>query len=126
MKDETILIRKLIEEETSKPEASQSWLENQYPAQPKDRLKKSNYLNYDNLKPFENLEKFVREHLNFHPKEKIVVLAIITKTKRLCKRPIAILRENDSLYYPQFELFASAYHLSGFVELFHNTKIETT
>lgn len=122
MNERTKLIRKLIEEETSKPEASQSWLENQYPAQPKDRLKKSNYLAYDNLKPFENLEKFVREYLKAFPKKKIVVLAIITKTKRLCKRPVIVLRESDSLYYPQYELFACAYHLSGFVELFHNTK----
>ena len=30
--------------------------------------------------------------------------------------------ENDARYYPQYELFASAYHLTGFVELFHNSK----
>lgn len=116
------LINKLIEDETSLADSSATWLENQYPAKPKDRLKKSNYLNYEHLKPFEDLEEIVKKFLTEHLDEKVVIVAKITKTKRLCKTPLLILRKPHSLYYPLYELFACAYHLSGFVELFHNVQ----
>jgi len=120
MNPKQTLIKKLIEDETSIVESSQTWLENQYPAQPKDRLKTSNRLNYGNLQPFDGLTEAVKDYMQRYPKKKIVILAVITKTKRLCKKHILALREPDSYYYKSYELFACAYHLSGFVELFHN------
>jgi len=116
-------IRQLINKEKSVAKAGDTWLQNQYPAYPKDRLKSENYLNYKNLEPFPediNISE-VKRLIKEKPDVPIVILARISKQKKYLK-PI-ILVENDARYYPQYELFASAYHVtSGFVELFHNQK----
>jgi hypothetical protein len=115
-------IKQLIEKEKSIAKPSDTWLQNQYPAYPKDRLKPENYLNYKNLEPFVkdvNISE-VKRLIRDKPDVPIVILARISEQKRYLK-PL-ILVESDARYYPQYELFASAYHISGFVELFHNQK----
>jgi hypothetical protein len=104
------------------PLSSDSWLQNQYPAIPSERLDKKNYLAFENLEPFQKDIRIdeVKRLLKEKPEVPVVILAKINKDGKYLK-PV-ILVESDARYYPQYELFASAYHLSGFVELFHNQK----
>lgn len=105
------------------PESSATWLQNQYPALPSERLDKVNYLNYDNLQrvpDFKNEIPKIKRMLADHPEVPFVILAVLDSSGKY-RRPL-ILAERDALYYPQYELFAGAYHLKGFVELFHNQK----
>lgn len=121
MKTTQELLNELIENETSIAQPSDTWLINQYPAYPKDRLKKSNYLNYEHLETFDrDLTEKVKTMIFKEHNIPTVILATITKTKKLCKRPLLILIKAEAYYYKQYELFASAFRLSGFVELFHN------
>jgi hypothetical protein len=104
------------------PLSSDSWLQNQYPAIPSERLDSKNYLAYQNLEPFKediNIEG-VKRMQKEKPEIPFVILAEINKNGKY-KKPV-FLAESDARYYPQYELFTSAYHLSGFVELFHNHK----
>lgn len=104
---------------------SSSRLENQYPAKPMDRYTEQTYMKYENLtdvfpRDGKRMESLIKKYLNEHPHKKIVALAILnSKGQKI--QPI-ILEEPDSLYYGEYELFACALCLEGFVEVFHNIK----
>lgn len=105
------------------PKAGDTWLQNQYPALPLERLDKRNYMNYANLEKFTATAEWIpkiKKLVRVHSDVPIVVLARLDASGRFTKPMILV--QNDALYYPQYELFASAYHLKGFVELFHNQK----
>jgi hypothetical protein len=105
-------------------EASDTWLKNQWPAQPNKRYSELTYLNYQNLSDVfpdrpdlkEQTETVIKEH----PKIQLVILARLDSKGRVTG--FIALHEPDSLYYGQYELFAGAYHLKGFCEVFHNIK----
>lgn len=105
------------------PKAGDTWLQNQYPALPSERLDMRNYLSFGNLKMFPALKDEIPKIMKLvHDKPDVpfVVLARLDSAGRYTK-PVFLLG-NDALYYPRYELFASAHHLQGFVELFHNQK----
>lgn len=103
--------------------ASSVWLQNQYPAIPSKRCSSLTYLAYQNLEDVSGVEArtSMEEFLAKHPDAKIVVVAEITKTGKP-KKKLRAFTDNEALYYPQYELFASAAHMEGFVEVFHNIK----
>lgn len=103
------------------PTSKESWLENQYPGRPKDRYAKQTYLNYDNLKDVfsVDIEKDVEVLLKDHPSEQVVILAKLGLSGSRIGRPF-LLTHPESNYYGHYELFACAFHLRGFVEVFHN------
>jgi hypothetical protein len=113
-------LERLKQELTTPVEASESWLQNQYPARPDKRYAQTTYLNYQNLEDLfgaearHRIEQAVKEH----PDVKVVIVAELTKTGRL-KGPRSFI-ENEAEYYGQYELFAVAAHMGGFVEAFHN------
>jgi hypothetical protein len=116
-------IQELKQKLKSTIQPSETWLENQYPANPNERYSKYTFNNYQNITDIfnEDASKSLKEYLEKHPEKKIVVLARLTSKERLNKTPL-LLDEPDSLYYDQYELFACAFHLTGFIEVFQNIK----
>jgi len=107
---------------TTEVPASDTWLENQYPAVPSKRCHQSTYLNYQNIEDCfgrgarEQIEKAVKEH----PEIPVVIVAVLDKRGRP-KDPRTFLH-NEAQYYGHYELFACAAGMKGFVEVFHNIK----
>jgi hypothetical protein len=114
-------LQELKEKLKSEIEPSDTWLKNQYPANPNERYSKLTYNNFQNITDIfdEVVSEQLKEYLKKHPEKKVVVLARLTSKGRLNKKPL-LLVEPDSLYYGQYELFACAFHLTGFVEVFQN------
>jgi hypothetical protein len=108
---------------TTEISASDTWLKNQYPAQPNKRYAKETYLNYQNLEDVFGKEAAdaLKQWLEKHPEEQVVVVATLTEKGRIGKKP-RLFTSPESAYYGQYTLFASAAHLNGFVEVFHNFK----
>ncbi len=104
-------------------EPSATWLKNQYPAQPNKRYAKETYLNYQNIEDVFGKETAdsLKQWLEKHPEEKVVVVASLTAKGRIGPKP-RLFTDPESVYYGQYELFACSAHLSGFVEVFHNFK----
>lgn len=114
-------VKDLIKALDDKPQ--DSWLKDQYPGRPENRLSELTYLKYENLEQFlskDHADK-MRNFLALHKEEGVVVLLPVGKSGRVGKRPRLLLRE-EVYYYSKYELFAPAAHLNGFVEIFHNLK----
>ncbi len=105
-------------------EENETWLQNQWPARPNQRLSEYTYLNYQNLQNVFGPEarKKMESAVAEHPEVQVVVVAVLNKSGRL-KGPRSFLEEWAD-YYSQYELFASAAGMPGFVEVFHNLKRE--
>jgi hypothetical protein len=114
-------IQELKEKLKSEIKPSETWLQNQFPANPNERYSKHTFNNFQNITDVFSKEtsEQLREFLKEHSEKKVVVLARLTSKGRLNKKPL-LLTEPDSMYYGNFELFASAFHLTGFVEVFQN------
>jgi len=127
-KVETMKLDELREKLRSKNvKPSDTWLENQYPARPSERYSKLTYNNYDNIE--ENFGREARtqleEYLKKNPDKKVVVLAGLTKKGNIQKKPRIFVDawigyDNFASYYGNFELFACAVHMDGFIEVFQN------
>jgi len=115
--------QELMQVLTTPIDPSESWLQNQYPARPSARYSDRTYLNYQNLADCfgsivkENVIRLLREH----PEIKIVIVAELTPRGNPRKQP-TIFVDPESDYYGNYELFACAFHLAGFIEVFHNFK----
>jgi hypothetical protein len=114
-------IEELKKQLGSEHETSASWLKNQFPAEPQKRYSKLTYLNYQTLEEVFGKEAAysLKQYLEKHPEEKVVVLATLTPKGRANPKP-RLFAYPESAYYGQYELFAASAHLSGFVEVFHN------
>ena len=102
--------------------ANVSWLENQYPAIPSERYSSKTYLNYQNLQDCfgEKAKNKIQNAVLDHPEVHVVVVAELYRSgKRKCPR---VFIQNEADYYGQYELFACAALMEGFVEVFHNIK----
>lgn len=108
-------------------QASDTWLENQFPARPQERYSKLTYMNFQNIE--DNFGKEARtqleEFLKAHPDKKTVVLAELTEKGNVKKKPRLFMDsgigyDNFASYYGIYELFACASHMHGFVEVFQN------
>jgi hypothetical protein len=108
-------------------QASDTWLENQFPARPSERYSKLTYLKYENIE--ENFGKEARtqleEYLKKNPDKRVVILAALTKKGNVKKKPVMFMDtgigyDNFASYYGIYELFACSAHLDGFVEVFQN------
>lgn len=107
-------------DKSSAEHLSGSWLENQYPKNPSGRCSKVTYLNYQNLEDCfgvearGKIEKYVAER----PEVRVVIVAALGKRGK--PRGPKVFLKNEADYYTQYELFAVAFHMHGFVEVFHN------
>lgn len=112
-------VKDLINSLDDKP--SESWLQDQYPGRPENRLSEKTFMKFENLQQFLGKESAdsMRKFLKSHKDERVAVLLPIGRTGRAGKKPRLLLRE-DVYYYSHYELFAPAAHLHGFVEIFHN------
>ena len=115
-------LERLKAELVTEVKPSETWLQNQYPAQPNKRYAPSTYLNYQNLEDLfgPQARAKIAEAVNQHPEIKVVILAELTKTGTL-KRPRSFIGD-EAAYYGQYELFGCAAHMAGFIEVFHNFK----
>lgn len=107
---------------TTEVPASDTWLQNQYPAQPNKRYAKETYLNYQNIEDTFGKEASTKIHnaVLDHPEIPVVVLAVLGKTGKVLGPRVFI--QNEAHYYGQYELFATSAGMKGFVEVFHNIK----
>jgi hypothetical protein len=103
--------------------SKESWLKNQFPAEPSERLNKINYLNYQNIEDcfdketMSSMKKYIDENLNV----KVLVLVSLDENGKPIKKPRAFV--NDEVkYYTMYELFASSANMKGFIEIFHNIR----
>jgi hypothetical protein len=106
-------------------QVSETWLRNQFPAQPSERYSKLTFMNFQNIE--DNFGKEAKEELEEFLKKpriipiNVVILAELTKNGKAKKKP-RLFAGSEALYYGQYELFACSAHMEGFVEIFQNVR----
>jgi hypothetical protein len=100
----------------------ETWLQNQWPAQPNKRYSDVTYLNYQNIEDLfgKKANTKIRKAVLDHPEVPVVVVAVLDKNGKV-EGPRAFV-QNEAEYYGHYELFACAAGMDGFVEVFHNVK----
>jgi len=100
----------------------ETWLQNQWPAQPNKRYSDVTYLNYQNIEDLFGRKASTKIHnaVLDHPEIPVVVVAVLDKNGKVEGPRVFI--QNEAHYYGQYELFACSAGMDGFVEVFHNVK----
>jgi len=119
-------IQELKEKLKSEIKPSESWLQNQFPANPTERYSKLTYNNFQNIEDCFGKEasNALKAFLAKNP-TKAVVVAELTKKGNVKKRPRLFTDLGSgcchwATYYGQYKLFACATHMEGFIEVFQN------
>jgi len=106
-----------------KVKSGETWLENGYPSRPEDRCQKITKENFQNIEDVFGIDsrKQIEKAVKTNPKIPVVILAKLPKSGKIPKDPQPLTYiQSEASYYTQYELFASASHIHGFIEVFHH------